>query len=487
MKTQLRALQLFLMILLGSSVATAQSPPIYPSPDHEINHDAVITGKITISPESDVLSGTIAKLSRVVAGSPDTYVAVSYALSDQNGNFSLTGQSGVVYRIEYIFPTDGFTAKSSNPSGSFTATAGNQTAPDGGISLERVQNTITHCNVTEKQLTDWSATIPVAKAVQLNSQAVLKKVAVFSSTQVAHPLIDVHATTASTIRSLKIGADIALDGPGYSDQLESLKTFANTPAAQNINLAAGQQLTYYDISSAQSAVTVISPVPAEYQGSGTVDFSADAFASKTITTNGGNTSSSEQTYAAAGVCLTYIYDIDPLPVKLISFQAQYSESQVNLLWKTASETNSDHFQVQRSNDAKSWSVIGAVNAGAESKAVLSYTFSDAAPVPGINYYRLKMIDQDASFTYSGIRSADTELSQLISFYPNPASDYLQIDQAAPAIAHLSVINLNGTEVYSVNEPVSGSLIDIKNFQSGIYLVKFQLKNGTLATHKMVKK
>jgi hypothetical protein len=48
----------------------------------------------------------------------------------------------------------------------------------------------------------------------------------------------------------------------------------------------------------------------------------------------------------------------PLPVNLISFQGKATEKGNALNWKTSSETNFSHFEIQRSDDAKAFEKIG---------------------------------------------------------------------------------------------------------------------------------
>lgn len=91
---------------------------------------------------------------------------------------------------------------------------------------------------------------------------------------------------------------------------------------------------------------------------------------------------------------------NPLPVTLSEFNVFKYENTAQLKWTTVSESNSQYFELQRSEDATSWNVINKQNARGESKGVVNYSFIDNTPLNGSNYYRLKMVDADASFAYS---------------------------------------------------------------------------------------
>ncbi|WP_439559544.1 T9SS type A sorting domain-containing protein [Dyadobacter sp.] len=482
-------LALSLGLLTAGTGAFAQSLPVLPSPNHESDHTALINGVVTVNGSAQQVAGVVARLSRVIPGSPETLVPVSYAMSDANGAFTLTGQPGVTYRISYEFPTAGFTAPQGNPSDSFTAADGVNAAPNGGIELFRNLNTITNCNVTARQATDWTTTIQVAKAEQINPSAILNSVTVFGSTLAAHPMIEVIATTASNVRALRVGAAIDLDGPSYFQSLEAVKNFAGAPTAQNIVLNADQTLTYYDISSAGTSNQALSSVPVEYTGSGNVTFNANAYGSKTITTTGGNTSSMEQTFASAGVCLTYTYNIDPLPVTLTSFSATKSAENVKstkLEWKTSAETQSDRFEIQRSNDGKAWEQIGTVLAKGESSIITHYEFADENPFAGENLYRLKMVDADGTFALSSVRNVRFEMTSQVVLHPNPVRDMLTVKSNTPDhVAEVTIYNLTGIPLFSKRVNNGDNKIDMSRLSPGLYMVKTISDNGSYHTQKVI--
>lgn len=74
---------------------------------------------------------------------------------------------------------------------------------------------------------------------------------------------------------------------------------------------------------------------------------------------------------------------DPLPVTLAEFNVKH-EGAANLLeWTTASEMNSDHFEIEWSANAKNWTKIGEVAGVDAGIATTHYTFSDHISHPGI--------------------------------------------------------------------------------------------------------
>lgn len=88
-----------------------------------------------------------------------------------------------------------------------------------------------------------------------------------------------------------------------------------------------------------------------------------------------------------------------LPVKLTSFNGTRNGDKVDLKWATESEVNASHYKIQRSADGNKFETIGQV-AAHNTPGQNSYIFTDHAPIRGKNYYRLEMVDIDASAMYS---------------------------------------------------------------------------------------
>ncbi len=176
----------------------------------------------------------------------------------------------------------------------------------------------------------------------------------------------------------------------------------------------------------------------------------------------------------------------PLPVKLLNFDLSMEQNIVQLNWATTSETNSDYFQIERSQNAKDWITIGSVNAQGESAQLKQYRYTDAMPLAGENLYRLKMIDQDMTFAYSRIRSLniDSEVDRL-SIYPNPATDYIRI-QAPEQVVSVHLIDKAGKRVlpHSAKIDQLGKL-KVSGLEPGVYILNLLRKDGTTTSHKLI--
>lgn len=121
--------------------------------------------------------------------------------------------------------------------------------------------------------------------------------------------------------------------------------------------------------------------------------------------------------------LSSLNSTNPLPVELLDFDAVLQNSKVKLSWITASETNNDFFEVERSSDGIMFQIIGRVKGAGNSNDLRSYTWMDTVPLNNISYYRLKQTDFDGTSDYSVIKMIDIKKALIdetgIVVYPNP--------------------------------------------------------------------
>ncbi len=136
----------------------------------------------------------------------------------------------------------------------------------------------------------------------------------------------------------------------------------------------------------------------------------------------------------------------PLPVELLYFQAHCTGGQVQLEWSTATETNSDHFAVQRSMDAESWMTLDRVAAAGNSQQVTLYAYTDHLPSgQHTSYYRLVQVDQGGDSETLPVVAvhACAEPDQLM-VVPNPASEGITLHlNAVPNERKLQITDATG--------------------------------------------
>ncbi|WP_439556274.1 T9SS type A sorting domain-containing protein [Dyadobacter sp.] len=174
-----------------------------------------------------------------------------------------------------------------------------------------------------------------------------------------------------------------------------------------------------------------------------------------------------------------------LPVTLVNFKAKAENTTSNLTWSTSEETNSSYFEIQRSRNGLGWSAIGKVFAQGESKAPSIYNFTDKEPMHGANYYRLKMVDQDGTFAYSGIEWIKMEALAEVTF-ANPVENKLSFQNLnEELIEEISIYHTSGHKISATK--YTSSALDVYHLSTGIYIASVKLKDGSTARYKFIKK
>ena len=94
-----------------------------------------------------------------------------------------------------------------------------------------------------------------------------------------------------------------------------------------------------------------------------------------------------------------------------------------ITWKvTCNTTPSATLSLERSADARNFTQIYTTNATAL-RCAQPFDYTDAQPLAGINYYRLKMVDADGKITYSNTIALINASKgfELLSIAPNPVT------------------------------------------------------------------
>ncbi|MBC7507608.1 MAG: T9SS type A sorting domain-containing protein [Ferruginibacter sp.] len=171
--------------------------------------------------------------------------------------------------------------------------------------------------------------------------------------------------------------------------------------------------------------------------------------------------------------------IAALSVETVNIEARKINQTTNLLWQTAAEKDNALFKIERSANAKEFSTIGEVNGSGNSTAIKNYTFTDVAPLSGVNYYRLKTVDYTGAATFSKVVSVkfSGKTDGIVAVYPNPTIDMLRLDvrAAAPARTLIQITDINGRIVLSQNATVVKGLnlltLNVAALNPGTYMVK----------------
>jgi len=175
---------------------------------------------------------------------------------------------------------------------------------------------------------------------------------------------------------------------------------------------------------------------------------AAAAAPGSALTNAGTTANPQVNrtgFSVASLANTYYWgSVNPgyttLPVNLVSFTAQPQNGDILLTWLTAAGSDCSYFSLERSTDGINYSQLASVAAAGDPDLGHQYLYTDNAPGPNKNYYRLKMVSHSGAASYSAVVVANLSTFNTLVLFPNP-SDGKSISAR---------VNLPAGGVYSVD-------------------------------------
>lgn len=178
-----------------------------------------------------------------------------------------------------------------------------------------------------------------------------------------------------------------------------------------------------------------------------------------------------------------------LPVELLNIEANCEGSKNKLIWSTASETGTLHYQIEKSFNGVDFFVIGTKDAAGNSSQVLEYTFSDPTENSILVYYRIKQIDLDGSSFYLPTLSvpACSQLSGNANVYVN-SENKINVNWLSESEGEL-LLDLYATDgklvhsqKFQYQEGSNQHLVDVR-MASGIYLVQLSTEKE-MSSHKL---
>ncbi|MEI9956854.1 MAG: choice-of-anchor Q domain-containing protein [Ferruginibacter sp.] len=121
----------------------------------------------------------------------------------------------------------------------------------------------------------------------------------------------------------------------------------------------------------------------------------------------------------------YENTVSTLPLKLLQFEGTLANDKNAVLsWRTAAEINTSYFELQRSTDGRSFSIVATVQAKGTTSGETEYSYTDKSLAEGVYYYRLRMVDKDGRETYSPVITVKSRGQNAITLYPVPAKDFI---------------------------------------------------------------
>ncbi|MEO9022648.1 MAG: T9SS type A sorting domain-containing protein [Ginsengibacter sp.] len=177
----------------------------------------------------------------------------------------------------------------------------------------------------------------------------------------------------------------------------------------------------------------------------------------------------------------YLYHLDGkcfsvLPLSLENFAGKLLEGSVLLTWNINNSDNLQQIIVERKNDSNNFVDIATVNT-IKKQGESRYQFLDKN-AESRNFYRIKMVKDDYSISYSYVISVGKQLNSGVVIYPNPATDLLNIEFYQPNrhIYKISLVNMLNQKlkevIFNTGNSSKLQMKRPKGASNGIYILLF---------------
>lgn len=165
-----------------------------------------------------------------------------------------------------------------------------------------------------------------------------------------------------------------------------------------------------------------------------------------------------------------------LPLTAINLSAVRKEERVELNFTTINEHNMKRYEVERSANGINFTTIATIASVGDGNN--SYKSEDAAPLSGINYYRIKAIDNNGKLQYAAIAKVDfSSTKPYFAVNPNPVTaGRINVTLSAPAGSYkVQLFNQAGQAVYSSTISHAGGItvntLSNRSLAAGSYILK----------------
>ncbi|OIQ29901.1 MAG: hypothetical protein BM555_05530 [Crocinitomix sp. MedPE-SWsnd] len=189
---------------------------------------------------------------------------------------------------------------------------------------------------------------------------------------------------------------------------------------------------------------------------------------------------------ACGTTVTATFDIGcPLATEMNDFEAELKNGIVELEWSTISETDLTNFEIEKSNNGIDWRSFGIIDATGGENISSEYQASDQSPQVGLNYYRLKLNNEDGTSTLSDVKVIQIE--HLFSFKPNPANDLVQVQRSTEknSTYAIEVTDFFGKIVFEKLFEESNETIDLSDIESGTYIMSVTRNGVKIESQRLI--
>ena len=173
--------------------------------------------------------------------------------------------------------------------------------------------------------------------------------------------------------------------------------------------------------------------------------------------------------------------------EVLTLEARQDMHAVQLAWTSNLAHETISYLVERSSDDSRYEVIDEVLVENPAEGFEAFSYTDAAPQPGENFYRVTAVKRDGSDLTSELRLVDFSHLGQVGLFPNPAFDQVSVSLEGFVGRELELIVTDALGRVVVDRPIEADRnlveLDVDELPAGTYGVT--LRTGDYRVTKML--
>jgi len=193
-----------------------------------------------------------------------------------------------------------------------------------------------------------------------------------------------------------------------------------------------------------------------------------------------------------------IHSTSTLPIELGDVNATLEGDEVMVEWEVLTQQNNDFFTIERATNGIDFREIGKVDGAGTTQNKKNYTFVDASPEVGINYYRLRQTDYDGQnevFDPVSVKYVPEISSiEIEKAYPNPFENQFKVDFVVDRDSYVQIAlvdqqgnTLDSDTRYVYEGPNTYEFFASEVLTPGMYFFNIAQEGGKKSTIKLIKR
>jgi len=159
-----------------------------------------------------------------------------------------------------------------------------------------------------------------------------------------------------------------------------------------------------------------------------------------------------------------------LPVEMIHYDVTKENDAAVIEWTTTQEVNNAGFEIYRAQGNNDFELISEITPQGNYDTAKDYSYVDRdVRASGEVFYFIRQIDLDGNYNDYDVKSITFENKEMISVYPNPASNRLNIVSGNNENGKVTMYNSIGSIAYQTQTSFPMDL-DVTGIPTGVYTI-----------------